>query len=70
MNRRDAALIAHLDAIDARWTTLFGMYHSEVLSRFAEISNRFNHVDEQLQRIREDIAGVKLDAATHRHDDD
>ena len=24
----------------------------------------------ELQRIREDLAGIKLEAATHRHEDD
>ena len=55
MNRRDAAFLAHLDALDARWTQVFGQYHTEVMAK--------------LDRIQEDIAGIKMDLATHRHDD-
>lgn len=47
MNRRDAVLLAHLDAIEARLTT------------------RFDRLDDAISQLREDIAGVKLDLATH-----
>jgi len=52
MNRRDAALIAHLDAIETRLTG----YLLQIITR--------------LGQIEQDIAGMKVDAATHRHDDD
>jgi hypothetical protein len=50
MNRRDAALIAHLDAIEGRLTS----YLLQII--------------EQLTRIREDVSGIKVDLATHRHE--
>jgi hypothetical protein len=52
MNRRDAAMLAHLDAIEGRITG----YLLQILAR--------------LDKISEDLAGVKVDAAIHRHDDD
>lgn len=52
MNRRDAALIAHLDAIEGRLTS----YLLQIIG--------------ELARIREDIAGMKVDHATHRHDNE
>ena len=52
MNRRDAAMIAHLDAIEAR------------------ITAHLIAIEERLDHIREDIAGVKVDLATHRHDEE
>jgi hypothetical protein len=48
VNRRDAAMIAHLDAIEARLTS---------------------HLTLILKRL-DDIAGMKVDHAIHRHDDD
>ena len=51
MNRRDAALIAHLDAIEGR------------------LSGYLLQILERLARIEQDIAGMKVDHATHRHDD-
>jgi hypothetical protein len=56
MNRRDAALIAHLDAIDARWT-----------AAFTQVINRFDRIDDALTQIRADLAGIKLELATHGH---
>lgn len=55
MNRRDAAFLAHLDAMEDR-------YLSVIRAGFADISA-------ELRLIREDIAGIKLDLATHRHED-
>jgi hypothetical protein len=52
MNRRDAAMIAHLDAIEARLT-----------AQLTLILTRLDH-------IADDIAGMKVDHAVHRHDDD
>jgi len=52
MNRRDAAYLAHLDAIDARWAELFGT------------------VIAKLDLIQQEIAGIRLELATHRHDND
>lgn len=52
MNRRDAAFLAHLDAIEGRIVT------------------HLMRIEERLDRMHEDIAGVKLDLATHRHDDE
>jgi hypothetical protein len=54
MNQRDAAFLAHLDAIETRWTTMFTEYHTAVIT--------------ELRLIRDDIAGLKLDLATHHHD--
>ena len=53
MNRRDAALIAHLDAVESRWLQQLTTYHFEVMA--------------ELRAIREDIAGLKVDLATHGH---
>lgn len=52
MNRRDTAMLAHLDAIEDRLVNLSVHYHSELMDR--------------LDRIREDIAEIKtrLDAHT------
>ena len=52
MNRRDAALIAHLDAIEGR------------------ITSYLLRIIDDLARVREDIAGMKMDHATHRHDEE
>ena len=49
MRRREAAILAHLDAIETRLTN----YLVQILTEMA--------------RIREDIAGIKLEAATHSH---
>ena len=54
MNRRDAAFLAHLDVIEDRFLVV-------IRAGFAEINAR-------LDRIEEDIAGIKVDLATHRHD--
>jgi hypothetical protein len=51
MNRRDAALLAHLDAIEDR------------------ISAGFAQLGAKLELVRDDIAGLKLELATHRHED-
>jgi hypothetical protein len=51
MNRRDATLIAHLDAIEGRLTDLI------------------LRVDDGVRQLRDDVAGIKLELATHRHDD-
>lgn len=56
MNRRDAALIAHLDAIEGRVTAL-------IISQIAEVRA-------DIRQLREDVAGIKLDLATHGHDED
>lgn len=52
MNRRDAAMIAHLDAIEARLTTLLLEVRSDI------------------RQLREDVAGIKLELATHVHGDE
>lgn len=52
MNRRDAALIAHLDAIESR------------------MAARFDHIDGLLFQILSEIAGLKVELATHGHDPD
>lgn len=52
MNKRDAGMIAHLDAIEGRMTG----YLLQII--------------DELRRIREDIAGIKMQAAIHKHDDD
>ena len=52
MNRRDAALLAHLDAMETR------------------ITIRFDNIDQAIQQLREDIAVVKLELATHHHGGD
>lgn len=52
MNRRDAALIAHLDAIETR------------------VMARLDSIDARLGRMSEQIAGLMVDHATHRHDDE
>jgi hypothetical protein len=52
MNRRDAAMIAHLDAIEARLTSHLTL----ILKR--------------LDDIADDIAGMKVEHAIHRHDDE
>lgn len=49
MNRRDAAMIAHLDAIEARLTTLLVDLRGDI------------------RQLREDVAGIKLELATHTH---
>jgi hypothetical protein len=51
MNRRDAAFLAHLDAIDQRWTGLFAT------------------VIAKLDLIQQEVAGLRLELATHRHND-
>jgi hypothetical protein len=51
MNRRDAALIAHLDAIEGRLTVLLVEIRSAI------------------DQLREDVAGIKLELATHNHGD-
>jgi hypothetical protein len=52
MNRRDAAMLTHLDAIEARLTAHLTL----ILTK--------------LDKIAEDLAGVKVDAAIHRHDEE
>ena len=59
MNRKDAAvlglttaLIAHLDAVEQRITTL-------LLDLRGDIS-----------QLREEVAGIKLELATHRHEEE
>jgi hypothetical protein len=52
VNRRDAAMLAHLDAIEGRLTVLL----SAIITR--------------LDRVDERLAGLMVDHATHRHDDD
>lgn len=56
MNRRDTALIAHLDAIETRWQIQFDAFQDRLWN--------------ELRLIREDVAGIKMELATHRHDDD
>ena len=56
MNRRDAAMIAHLDAIEGR-----------ILSAIHELGRE---VRADIRQLREDVAGLKLELATHRHDDE
>ena len=56
MNRRDAAFLAHLDAIEDR-------YLGVIREGFATLGYR-------LDRIEADIAGIKVDLAIHGHDDD
>lgn len=56
MNKRDAAFLAHLDAIEDRW--------------LARIDAGFAEIRGELRGIREDLAGIKLDLATHHHGDD
>lgn len=58
MNRRDVALFAHLDSTETRWTALFTQYHAEVMGELRAIRS-------DIGQLREDIAGVKLDLATH-----
>lgn len=52
MNQRDAAFIAHLDAIEGRIVT------------------HLMRIEDRLDRMHEDIAGVKIDLATHDHEDE
>jgi hypothetical protein len=52
MNRRDAAMIAHLDAIEHRITTLLMDMRRDI------------------HQLREDVAGIKLELATHAHGQD
>lgn len=52
MNRRDAALIAHLDAIENRVTVLL------------------LDLRDDIRQLREDVAGIKLDLATHHFKED
>ena len=56
MNRRDAAFLAHLDTIEDRYLSV--------------IRQGFEEINAELRLIREDIAGIKLDLATHHHHDD
>lgn len=56
MRRSDAAFLAHLDAIEDR-------YLSVIRQGFADIDSR-------LSLIADDIAGIKLELATHEHRDD
>jgi hypothetical protein len=55
MNRRDAAFLAHLDSIEDRYLSV--------------IRAGFDEITAELHLIRQDIAGIKLDLATHHHDD-
>lgn len=54
MNRRDAALIAHLDAIESRITALFTATYGEISAR--------------LDRQSDLIAGLRMELLTHRHE--
>jgi len=52
VNQRDAAFLAHLDAIEGR------------------ISVGLSEIRSELRLIRDDLAGIKLDLVTHRHEDE
>jgi len=56
MNRRDTAMLAHLDAIEDRLVNLSVHHHSELMYR--------------LDRIREDIAEIKTRLDAHTHGDE
>ncbi len=56
MNRRDAALIAHLDALEQRWTVTLHSYFTQIMGELAQ--------------LRAEIANLKLELATHGHADD
>lgn len=68
MNRRDTALIAHLDAIEARITSRFDRVDAHFDARFDRADARFDRVDAAIEQIRQDIVGMKIDHATHRHE--
>ena len=67
MNRRDAsllitqhsAMIAHLDAIEARVTGLL-----------LAVGQRLDRIEDAVVQLRADVAGLKLELATHHHDAD
>ncbi len=59
MNRRETALLAHLDAIEGR-----------IAARFNAVDAILHDIVRRLGDIQADIAGMKIEHATHRHDDE
>jgi hypothetical protein len=56
VRRSDAAFLAHLDAIEDRYLSV--------------IRQGFDNIDRRLTLIADDIAGIKIELATHEHRDD
>ena len=62
MNRRDAAFLAHLDQIEDR-------YLAVIREGFAGLDDRFDRLEAKVDQLAADVAGIKVDLATHHHDD-
>jgi hypothetical protein len=45
-------------------------FYNAMLELRAYLDQRFTRIDDELRAIRDDIAGIKVEAALHRHDDE
>ena len=72
MNRRDVALIAHFDAMQARWDAHFdameARWDARLVAFEARLDKRFDKIDDSIEQLRADVAGLKVDA--HHHDEE
>lgn len=48
----------------------FNTADERITAEFGRVHDELSRINVRLDRIQEDIAGIKLEAATHRHDDD